>query len=71
MNVSGKMTMNDALFTTSTLGTFSPTNAMTQEIAYANRSSSRNPPTALPAPVWMRQPTISPVMVITRTEIEL
>ena len=33
MKVSGKITMNDALLTTSTLGTSSPTQAMTQEIA--------------------------------------
>src|SRR5438105_1313327 len=71
MNVIGKITMNDALFTTSTVGTLSPTNAMIQEIAYAKPSSSRKPNTALSGPVWIRQPTISPVMVITRTEIEL
>src|SRR5438105_3686427 len=33
MNVSGKITMNEALFTTSTLGAFSPTSAMIQEMA--------------------------------------
>ena len=33
MKVSGKMTMNDALFTTSTLRTFRPTYAMIHEIA--------------------------------------
>ncbi len=32
-NVSGKITMNDALLTTSTLGTMSPTRAMIQLIA--------------------------------------
>ena len=32
-NVSGKITMNDALLTTSTLGTISPTSAMIQLIA--------------------------------------
>ena len=33
MNVSGKMNMNEALFTTSTLDTFRPTYAMIQENA--------------------------------------
>ena len=46
MNVIGKITMNDALLTTSGLGTISPTNAITHEIAYANSSSSRKPPAA-------------------------
>src|ERR1700722_19843248 len=46
MNVNGKITTNDALFNTSTLGTITPTKAMIHEIAYANRSSSRYPPIA-------------------------
>ena len=33
MNVSGKITMNEALLTTSGLGTMSPTSAMIQDIA--------------------------------------
>ena len=33
MKVSGKITMNDALLTTSGLGTISPTKAMTHDIA--------------------------------------
>src|SRR5918992_5472132 len=71
MKVSGKITMNDALLTTSTLATLSPTYAMIHEIAYANISNKRKPQIASRGPVLIRQPTISPVMDMTSIEVEL
>src|SRR5437870_9605547 len=70
-NVTGKMNMKEAFWTTSTLDTFNPTKAMIQEIAYANSSSRRKPPMALAGPVLMRQPTIRPASDMTSIEIEL
>src|SRR5215210_1371540 len=71
MNVNGKMTMNEALFTTSTFPTFKPTNAMIQENAYAKTSSRRYPPIASTAFVWIRQPTTKPARDMTRIDAEL
>src|SRR3954470_16924368 len=65
MKVSGKITTNEALFTTSTLGTMSPTQAMIQETAEAKTSSSRKPPMASPTELRIRQPTSRPVTDIT------
>src|SRR3954451_24259231 len=56
-NVSGKITMKLALFTTSGVRTSNPTSAITHEIEKANRSRSRKPPAASSAEVLMRQPT--------------
>src|SRR5919106_871724 len=70
-NVIGKMNMNDALLTTSTLDTLSPTYAMIQETAYANTSNRRNPPIASITFVLIRQPTTRPARVMTKIEAEL
>src|SRR5688572_9953942 len=65
MNVIGKITMNEALLTTSGAGAISPTYAITQLMAYANSSNSRKPPSASSTEVRTRQPTTSPVSDMT------
>jgi hypothetical protein len=44
---------------------------MIQETAYANSSRRRNPPSASSGPVWIRHPTTSPAMVMTKIEVKL
>src|SRR5438874_3635674 len=71
MKVNGKMNMNEALLTTSTLPTFNPTNARIHDMAYANSSNRRKPPIAGRGDVLIRHPTIKPVTDITKIEAEL
>ena len=66
-NVSGKITTNAVLFSTSGFGTSSPRYAITQDSAYANASSSRNPPRASSTEDRTRHPTASPARDITTT----
>src|SRR6266498_1188352 len=71
MKVNGKMNMNEALFTTSTLPTFNPTKAKIHDMAYANSSNRRKPPIAGTGDVLIRHPTINPVTDITKIDAEL
>src|SRR3970282_423490 len=68
MNVSGKITMNDALLITSGLGTMRPTRAMIQDLAYADNSRKPNATRASIMPLWIRHPTIRPERAIISSE---
>src|SRR3954453_21205909 len=64
-DVSGKITMQLALLTTSGVRTVSPTIPISHDMAEANTSSPAKPAGAAPTDVWIRQPTARPVSAIT------
>ena len=71
MKVSGKITMNEALLTTSGVRTSSPTGAISHEIANANASSTSTPSRNSQGVVCGRQPTARPVSSMTTIETML